>query len=133
MSSFLQIQSFPILCYSFLDCFSNDIFPRSNVGSGQYRFRDISDPKECQRKCQDNSQCDVFVLHERGRWKGCWLKTNNNGNPIMSSQKATVGPKYCPIVSICAKDEFDCRLEQYFFLKWNSIKKKRNRNSKCIY
>ena len=109
----LLILSFPLLYYLFLECHSNDIFPRSNVDSVPYRFRDISDPKECQRKCQDNPQCDVFVLRT-GRWKGCWLKTNNNGNPIMSTQKAIVGPKYCPIVSVCAKDEFDCRFEQYF-------------------
>ena len=113
-SSFIRILNFPILHYLFLECHSNDIFPRSNVDSRPYRFRDISDPKECQRKCQDNPQCDVFVVRT-GRWKGCWLKTNNNGNPIMSTQKAIVGPKYCPTVSVCAKDEFDCRFEQYLY------------------
>lgn len=86
------------------------MFPRSNVASGPHRFRDVSDPKECQRKCQDNSECDIFVLHEQGRWKGCWLKTKKKGNANMSTQKAIVGPKFCPTASVCAKDEFDCRL-----------------------
>ena len=92
-----------------LECHSKDVFPHTNVASGTYRFRGISDPNECQRKCQGNSECDVFVLHERGRWKGCWLKTKKNGSSDMSTQKAIIGPKYCPTVSVCAKDEFDCR------------------------
>ena len=90
-----------------LECYSKDVFPHTNVASGTYRFRGISDPNECQRKCQANSECEgfVFVLS----FEGCLLKIKKNGSSDMSTQKAIVVPKYCPTVSVCAKDEFDCR------------------------
>ena len=86
------------------------MFPLGNQISENHHFEDINAPKECQKKCQESSECEIFVVHDTGRWKGCWLKTNGEKSE-MSTQKATVGPKYCEgksyfIINIIVEKDF---------------------------
>ena len=70
------------------------MFPIGNSISEEHHYENITEPSECQKKCQDSAECEMFVVHDQGQWKGCWLKTNEENSPL-STLKATVGPKYC--------------------------------------
>ena len=55
-------------------CFNGKTRALENHVRGKHSFKSIHTPEECQKKCQENAECEYFVLHLKGRWKGCWMK-----------------------------------------------------------
>ena len=76
-------------------CFAEDTIALANHVSGDHSFKNINSPEECQRKCQENVECRYFVLHLKGRWKGCWMKTEGAKSTIKTRKQTIFGPKYC--------------------------------------
>ena len=77
------------------DCIAkNWAFPKGDVqGSG---ITNIEGPKECQVKCQENEDCEIWTYNHEN--KKCFLKSESvfkNGNWLAI---ASSGPKYCPTV-----------------------------------
>ena len=76
-------------------CFNEKTSALANHVRGKHSFRNIHTPEECQRKCQQNAECQYFVLHLKGRWKGCWMKKAGAKKTVKTNKNAIFGPKYC--------------------------------------
>ena len=76
-------------------CFNEKTTATSNHANGKHNFRNIYTPEECQIKCQENVDCQYFVVHLKGRWKGCLLKTSGAKQTVKANKNAIFGPKYC--------------------------------------
>lgn len=50
-------------------------------------------PKECQQRCQEHSECEVWTYHNTWRW--CRLRLNNG--KIRERKSHVSGPKYCEV------------------------------------
>lgn len=76
------------------ECFLVNTTSKGNsVTRGWYK--NVNTAKECQTKCQKNSQCEYFHVLKQGQYKGCWLKTANAKNIIKSDINGIFGPKHC--------------------------------------
>ena len=73
----------------FLDCFTRQS-ARRNLVSKPNRFV-TNTPNECQLKCQENSECQYFMLMKTD----CYLKRATAINGIKPNKDAIWGPKYC--------------------------------------
>ena len=79
--------------FCLLGCFEfNKDSPGNDVGF-------IWNPRsveECQKRCQQNSRCNVFLFKEKAIWifNGCWLKSKKASN-LPTSSGFILGPKYC--------------------------------------
>ena len=74
------------------DCFERGIkyVPGTNSLT---RIRDISSAKECQKKCQEWLECNIFQYS--GRIWDCSLYDNLNGQRRQIVLQSSTGPKYC--------------------------------------
>ena len=72
-----------------LDCFTKQAAKKTYVPK-PYKY-DISDPSECQAKCQEREEC-MYFQHMQGK---CYLKTREAKERAKSNNCCTFGPKYC--------------------------------------
>ena len=76
------------------DCFSSQSSSGNLVSIQPDRFTGLSS-NECQVKCQENAQCEYFMIIQ----SICYLKTESAIHGIKENSNAVWGPKYCAGIS----------------------------------
>ena len=74
---------------------NENITSAENGNTGAEWFKHIINPNECQTKCQDNTECEFFLVLLTGEWSGCWLKTAPDNDNKRPREDAILGPKFC--------------------------------------
>ena len=88
------------------DCFTDNTYYRGSRVSGKHKIKKISNPLDCQKKCQGNLECNYFTWNS-GTGPGKWNKKNknscflqkDNGNTLKNCGRrcngSISGPKIC--------------------------------------
>ena len=79
--------------FFFLGCFESN---KDSPGNDVLFIWNPPSAEECQKRCQQNSRCNVFLFKRNAIWifNGCWLKSKKASN-LPTSSGFILGPKHC--------------------------------------